>query len=160
MEPDNNPLLNNPNTSPVPSASDEATTAPIPPSPQIVATVPSPALRAAAGRVPAKPNPGIRETLETVILALILAFTFRTFCVEAFVIPTGSMAPTLSGAHFRAVCTMCGYNFNVNANVDQQWLPVRDPETGQVESTLVRLNNGELTDPNAIPAPNYAMCHR
>jgi signal peptidase I len=158
MESDNNPLLNNPNTPPVPSASDEATKVPARPSPQIVPTVPSPALRTGAGRVPAKPNPGIRETLETVILALILAFTFRTFCVEAFVIPTGSMAPTLSGAHFRAVCPMCGYNFNVNANVDQQWLPVRDPETGQVESTLVRLNNGELTDPNAIPAPDYTMC--
>ena len=45
MEPDNNPLLNNPNTPSVPSASDEATTAPTPPSPQIVATVPSPVLR-------------------------------------------------------------------------------------------------------------------
>ncbi len=41
----------------------------------------------------------IRHTLRLVILALILAFVFRTFVVEPFVIPTGSMAPTLRGAH-------------------------------------------------------------
>lgn len=158
MEPDNNPLLNNPNTPPVPPASDTGSPALAPPVPPAVATVPAVKNRAAGNHIPAKPNPGLRETLETVILALILAFTFRTFCVEAFVIPTGSMAPTLSGAHFRAVCPMCGYNFNVNANVDQQWLPVRDPETGQITSTMVQLNNGELTDPNAIPAPGYSMC--
>ncbi|HMD53671.1 MAG TPA: hypothetical protein VKJ65_03870, partial [Phycisphaerae bacterium] len=39
----------------------------------------------------------VRDTLETVLLALILAFSFRTFCVEAMVIPTGSLAPTLDG---------------------------------------------------------------
>ncbi len=164
MEPDNNPLLNNPETQPVPlPAIGESQNAVTAQSSAATSPTASPAVNApprsgSTGRAPAKANPGMRETLETVILALILAFTFRTFCVEAFVIPTGSMAPTLSGAHFRAVCPMCGYNFNVNANVDQQWLPVRDPETGQVESTLVRLNNGELTDPNAIPAPDYTMC--
>lgn len=45
---------------------------------------------------------------------LVLAFTFRTFIVEAFVIPTGSMAPTLKGAHSRFVCANCGYHFDVN----------------------------------------------
>ena len=162
MESDNNPLLNNPNTPTAPPQPPEVRNAP---TAQSVASAPRPAAILPVSPVPhsgtarpGKGNPGIRETLETVVLALILAFTFRTFCVEAFVIPTGSMAPTLSGAHFRAVCPECGYNFNVNANVDQQWLPVRDPETGQVVSTLVRLNNGELTDPNAIPAPGYSMC--
>ncbi len=161
MESDNNPLLNNPNMPPVPQTPD-VRNAPAAPSaaglPPAAAIAPVSPVLPGPARPSGKPNPGIRETLETVILALILAFTFRTFCVEAFVIPTGSMAPTLSGAHFRAVCPMCGYNFNVNANVDQQWLPVRDPETGQVESTLVRVNNGELTDPHAIPAPGYTMC--
>ncbi|EQD44288.1 signal peptidase I, partial [mine drainage metagenome] len=117
-----------------------------------------PVQRVSSVRQPTKTNPGIRETLETVILALILAFTFRTFCVEAFVIPTGSMAPTLSGAHFRAVCPMCGYTFNVNANVDRQWLTFRNPGTGELESTLVRLANGELTNAFSIPAPDYSLC--
>ncbi len=156
MESDNNPLLNNPNMPPIPL---QSAATPITPVAQ-AASEPTvvPVQRASSGRRHSHPNPGIRETLETVILALILAFTFRTFCVEAFVIPTGSMAPTLSGAHFRAVCPMCGYTFNVNANVDRQWLTFRDPGTGQIESTLVRLANGELTNPYAIPAPDYSMC--
>ena len=41
----------------------------------------------------------IIDTLQSLLIAFILAFTFRGFVVEAFVIPTGSMAPTLLGAH-------------------------------------------------------------
>ena len=37
-------------------------------------------------------------------IAFILAFLFRTFEAEAFVIPTGSMAPTLMGRHKDVVC--------------------------------------------------------
>ncbi len=166
MVSDNNPFLNNPNNTPTPrppaeSASpDDRSCMPAPPP-----TASAPAHRTSIGshaspstRPRDHSGSGLRETLEAVILALILAFTFRTFCVEAFVIPTGSMAPTLSGAHFRAVCPMCGYSFNVNANVDQQWMTIRDPQTGTVESTLVRLGNGELTNPYAIPAHDYTMC--
>jgi signal peptidase I len=55
----------------------------------------------------------IKETTESVIIALILAFVFRAFVVEAFVIPTGSMAPTLYGQHIDHICTNCGYHFAV-----------------------------------------------
>ncbi len=54
---------------------------------------------------------GIKDTLESIIVALILAFVFRAFIVEAFVIPTGSMAPTLYGAHGTIVCEDCGVEF-------------------------------------------------
>jgi len=53
----------------------------------------------------------IKETFESIIIAFILAFVFRAFIVEAFVIPTGSMAPTLLGAHHRVQCQQCGYRF-------------------------------------------------
>jgi len=53
-----------------------------------------------------------KETIESLIIAFILAFVFRAFVVEAFVIPTGSMADTLRGAHFRLTCPSCGYDFN------------------------------------------------
>ncbi len=53
----------------------------------------------------------IRETVESIIVALILAFVFRAFIVEAFVIPTGSMAPTLYGAHGTLLCSDCGVEF-------------------------------------------------
>ena len=57
------------------------------------------------------PREGIRDTLESIIVALILAFVFRAFIIEAFVIPTGSMAPTLYGAHATIVCENCGTEF-------------------------------------------------
>ncbi len=54
---------------------------------------------------------GIKETIESIVIALILAFVFRAFVVEAFVIPTGSMAPTLYGAHGTILCEDCGTEF-------------------------------------------------
>lgn len=59
---------------------------------------------------------GVKETIESILIAFILAFVFRAFVVEAFVIPTGSMAPTLLGAHMRFKCPDCGYEFDVNYN--------------------------------------------
>ena len=49
-----------------------------------------------------------RETVESVAMAIILAFMFRAFIVEAFVIPTGSMATTLQGRHMEADGPECG----------------------------------------------------
>src|SRR6476620_4772498 len=62
----------------------------------------------------AKGGGGVKDTVESIIVAFILAFIFRAFVVEAFVIPTGSMAPTLLGAHMRFRCEDCGYEFTVN----------------------------------------------
>jgi signal peptidase I len=49
--------------------------------------------------------------VESIIVALILAFVFRAFVVEAFVIPTGSMAPTLYGKHGVMTCANCGWEY-------------------------------------------------
>ncbi len=54
---------------------------------------------------------GLKDTVESIVIALILAFVFRAFVVEAFVIPTGSMAPTLYGAHGTILCQDCGTEF-------------------------------------------------
>ncbi|MHC4204091.1 MAG: signal peptidase I [Planctomycetota bacterium] len=53
----------------------------------------------------------IANTFEWLITAFILAFVFRAFVMEAFRIPTGSMADTLKGAHFRLCCPQCGYDY-------------------------------------------------
>jgi len=53
----------------------------------------------------------IANTFEWLITAFILAFVFRAFVMEAFRIPTGSMADTLMGAHFRLRCEQCGYKY-------------------------------------------------
>jgi signal peptidase I len=54
----------------------------------------------------------VANTLEWLITALILAFVFRAFIMEAYRIPTGSMADTLMGEHFRMRCVQCGYRYN------------------------------------------------
>lgn len=54
----------------------------------------------------------IANTFEWLITAFILAFVFRAFVMEAFRIPTGSMADTLKGAHFRMRCEQCGYKYD------------------------------------------------
>ncbi|GAB4137153.1 MAG: signal peptidase I [Planctomycetaceae bacterium] len=57
-----------------------------------------------------------RESIESVVVAFILAFLFRTFEAEAFVIPTGSMAPTLRGRHKEIECEQCKYRFAIGAS--------------------------------------------
>src|ERR1700722_6294304 len=77
----------------------------------------------------------VKETVESILVAFILAFIFRAFVVEAFVIPTGSMAPTLLGAHFRFTCPDCGYVFDVNypeKSPDDLNIPATSWPAGQV----------------------------
>jgi signal peptidase I len=61
---------------------------------------------------------GVVDTLQSLIVAFVLAMTFRGFVAEGFVIPTGSMAPTLMGQHVLMHSTATGYTFP--AGVDQQ----------------------------------------
>ena len=58
----------------------------------------------------------LREVVEAIAIALVLAFLFRSFEAEAFVIPTGSMAPTLMGRHKDVICDSCGFRFQVGAS--------------------------------------------
>ena len=58
----------------------------------------------------------MRDTVESILFAFVLAFLFRTFEAEAFVIPTGSMAPTLYGRHKESNCTACGFHLVVGAS--------------------------------------------
>lgn len=57
-----------------------------------------------------------RETVESVAVAVVLAFLFRSFVAEAFVIPTGSMAPTLQGQHVDVECPECSIQYRANAS--------------------------------------------
>jgi signal peptidase I len=69
-----------------------------------------------ADKPAAKHSDALRETVESVVIAFVLAFLFRTFLAEAFVIPTGSMAPTLMGRHKDFACTQCGHHYTVGAS--------------------------------------------
>lgn len=92
-----------------------------------------------------------QDLIISVVIAFALAFVFRGFVVEAFVIPTGSMAPTLLGAHERFRAKETGYTWSVgpwdsNPPFSQNYLPrqgtkdrpvrVHDPMSGQVDSRV------------------------
>lgn len=61
-------------------------------------------------------SPGVRETIESVVIAILLAFMFKTYEAEAFVIPTGSMAPSLQGQHMDLDCPQCGNRYLAGAS--------------------------------------------
>ncbi len=109
---------------------------PEPITPQALASTPAsgatpPGATSGAAAVPTVPGPTVppqarrgapvdqtRDTAESIVIAFILAFLFRAFEAEAFVIPTGSMAPTLYGAHKDIVCTQCQFHYTVGASDD------------------------------------------
>ncbi len=64
----------------------------------------------------------VRETIESIAVAVILAFLFRAFVAEAFVIPTGSMAPTLQGRHMDVTCAKCGCPYRSGASGENEGL--------------------------------------
>jgi len=74
----------------------------------------------------------VRETIESIVIAFIAAFLVRTFEAEAFVIPTGSMAPTLMGRHKDVECPVCGYFYRVSASSEV------DQNTGEETKNHVR----------------------
>ena len=96
----------------------------------------------------------IANILESMIIALILALIFIEFVMQAFRIPTGSMADTLRGAHFRLRCVQCGYEYNSNYDYETREeivpggkveLPLsRCPNCGnQTKKRMVFVSNGD-----------------
>src|SRR3954452_12866327 len=94
---------------------------------------------------------GHRETVEAIAVAFILAFLVRGFEAEAFVIPTGSMAPTLMGRHKEVYCRQCGHLFQVNASEDAD--PRQASQPGFAESGVC--NNCRFRDDNLAEAPSF-----
>jgi signal peptidase I len=98
------------------------------------ATLPAPAAKKATTvetRAPARE--GHRDTVEAIVVAFILALVVRGFEAQAFVIPTGSMAPTLMGRHKELACPQCGFRYVLNAS--------EEVET-RTASREVRLHSG------------------
>ena len=77
-----------------------------------------PANNSAAATTSLSFDQSARETVESIVVAVILAFLFRGFVAEAFVIPTGSMAPTLQGRHMDVICSECGHQYRTGASVE------------------------------------------
>jgi len=80
----------------------------------------------------------IANTLEWLITAFILAFLVRAFILEAFRIPTGSMADTLKGDHFRLCCQQCGYKYDCGFDTGRYRLGRDAIAAGNVRSPISR----------------------
>ena len=52
------------------------------------------------------------ENLESILWAVIFALVIRAFIIEAFQIPTGSMATALFGMHADITCENCGFSYS------------------------------------------------
>jgi signal peptidase I len=109
---------------------------------------------------PSPPRPGDivksplgfgRETVESIVIAFTLALLFRAFEAEAFVIPTGSMAPTLMGRHKDLACESCGRDFRVgcSAEEDDQSQSLRT-EAARLERELASLKANETNGGTGI----------
>ena len=81
--------------------------------------VPAAAGVSAAPAAVRDPRAGGRETVESIVVAFTLALLFRAFEAEAFVIPTGSMAPTLMGRHKDLACAGCGADFQLGCSAEE-----------------------------------------
>jgi hypothetical protein len=82
-----------------------------PPAPK--AAAPAPPI---AGKKEPETKDTFRELIETIVFVVVLVLMLKTFLAEAFVIPTGSMADTLLGYHYKKPCPQCGYTNLFNAS--------------------------------------------
>jgi signal peptidase I len=69
----------------------------------------------ASGRTSPIRSKNGRESIESFVVVFV-AFLVWSLEAEGFVVPTGSMAPTLMGRHKEIVCPECGYRYTVNAD--------------------------------------------
>lgn len=86
----------------------------------------------------------IKETVISIVIAFALAFVFRGFVVEAFLIPTGSMAPTLLGKNMLIRGERSGYEWTVGP---LDYFP-RTTEPTPLQGTASR--KLEVTDPMTL----------
>lgn len=92
---------------------------------------PEPVPRVPGGAGAAGPTSYSRPVVECVVILLFGVLLFRTFVAEAYIVPTGSMAPTLLGLHREMACPNCGAGFALG--MDEQGTPARAicPNCGQ-----------------------------
>ena len=72
----------------------------------------------------------LRENVEAILVAVVIALFIRTFMVQAFKIPSGSMKPTLQiGDHILVNKFVYGVKIPYLNTI---LLPIRDPERGDI----------------------------
>src|SRR5450830_123123 len=77
-----------------------------------------------------KPKSKLREYIEAILLAIVIAFFVRTFVIQAYKIPSGSMKPTLLiGDHI----LVSKFNYGIRLPlVRSSLIPVGTPKRGDI----------------------------
>ncbi len=82
------------------------------------------------GAAPPRKKGKLRENIEAILVAIVLALFIRTFVVQAFKIPSGSMKQTLQiGDHILVNKFIYGVKMPF---VDKVVIPVKDPRRGEI----------------------------
>jgi len=82
-----------------------------------------------------KKKSSIRETIEAIIVAFLIAMVIRTFVIQAFKIPSGSMIPTLQiGDHILVNKFLLGNPVDIPfTNINLFYMPgIRKPQRGDI----------------------------
>jgi len=91
-------------------------------------------------------RPTVPDTLISVVIAFAMALIARAYVLEPFVIPTGSMAPTLLGEHYRVVSPHSGSTWAVDGQLGESGpgALVRDPyTTEEMQAAGIRRRSGD-----------------
>lgn len=75
----------------------------------------------------------VRSTLDFLVILLTGILVARTFAAEAYIVPTGSMAPTLLGMHREYTCGNCGFRFALGTDEEGRGGRPVCPNCGQID---------------------------
>lgn len=99
-----------------------------------------------SGHAPAEPT-SVKDTVMSLLIAFTIALIFRGIVLEPFQIPTGSMAPTLLGAHVRMYDKETGYSWPMSPS---QFV---DPQTQQVATPAQQVTEAREPNTNRLLPP-------
>jgi len=78
-----------------------------------------------------KPKSSLRENIEAIIIAIIIAMFIRTFIIQAFKIPSGSMLETLQIGD-QILVNKFIYGIKIPFTGGKTLIPVKDPQKGDI----------------------------
>ena len=78
-----------------------------------------------------KPKSSLRENTEAIIIAIIIAMFIRTFIIQAFKIPSGSMLETLQIGD-QILVNKFIYGIKIPFTEGKTLIPVKDPQKGDI----------------------------
>jgi signal peptidase I len=78
-----------------------------------------------------KPKSSLRENIEAIIIAIIIAMFIRTFIIQAFKIPSGSMLETLQIGD-QILVNKFIYGVKIPFTDGKTLIPVKDPQKGDI----------------------------